>query len=73
MICVEELIPLIAQTGGLLGLAIFTVFMLNKVWEARLDEAKKNACALADQRREVVAALQRNTEVMTRLCERLER
>jgi hypothetical protein len=73
MMGVDQLIPLIAQTGGLLGLSIFAIFMLNKVWESRLDEAKKNACAIADQRREVLEALQRNTEVMTRLCERLDK
>ncbi len=70
---VEQLIPLIAQTGGLLGLSIFAIFMLNKVWESRLDEARKNAKDIADQRREVLEALQRNTEVITRICERLDR
>jgi uncharacterized membrane protein len=70
---IAELIPLIAQTGGLLGLAIFAIFMLNKVWCERLEEAKKNAAEIAEQRRELLDALHRNTEVMTRLCERLEK
>lgn len=68
-----DIVTLVAQSGGLLGLSVFSIWMLCKVWEARLDEAKKHADDIAEQRREVIEALKRNTEVMTKLCERLEK
>jgi hypothetical protein len=68
-----SIVNLVAQTGGLLGLAVFAIWMLNRVWESRLDEAKRNAREILEMRNETRDALNRNTEVMTRLCERLER
>ena len=68
-----DVIALIAQTGGTLGLAIFAIWMLNRVWELRLEEAQRNAeCERhrSDQMRESV---DRNTEAMTRLVEIVER
>lgn len=69
----SDIITLIAQNGGLLGAFIFSVWMINKVWEARLDEAKRNAAAESEMRAQMQDALNRNTEAMTRLCERLEK
>jgi uncharacterized protein YeeX (DUF496 family) len=68
-----DIVTLVAQTSGVMGLALFSIWMLNKVWESRLDEAKRYAAEIAEQRRDLSAALNRNTEVMTRLCERLEK
>jgi len=68
---VENVIGLVAQHGGLLGLALFAIWMLNKVWEARVEEAKANAEEKAVQRQELLEVVKANTAVMTRLCERL--
>ena len=68
-----DIVTLVAQTGGLLGLSIFAIWMLGKVWEARLDEVKRHAETIGAFRRELLDALQRNTEVITRICERLDK
>jgi hypothetical protein len=68
-----DIVTMVAQTGGVMGLALFSIWMLNKVWEARLDEAKRYAADVAEQRRELSDAVNRNTEAMTRLCARLDR
>ena len=68
---IGEMIGLIAQHGGLLGLALFAIWMLNKVWESRLSEAKANAEDKAIQRQELLDVVKANTAAMTRLCERI--
>ena len=70
---VGEMIALIAQSGGLLGLSIFAIWMLNKGWEARLAEEKRHSAVESQTRQQMQDALNRNTEVMTRLCERLDK
>ena len=68
-----DLITLIANTGGTLGLAIFAIYMLNKVWADRLCEQKK---ALDEQRemwRCTREALEENTKVITVWLERNSR
>ena len=68
-----DLITLIANTGGTLGLAIFAIYMLNKVWADRLGEQKK---ALDEQRemwRCTREALEENTKVITVWLERNSR
>ena len=37
------IVELIASTGGTLGLAIFAIWMLNRVWELRLEEKDRHA------------------------------
>lgn len=71
-----DIVELIAQTGGTLGLAVFAIFMLNRVWELRLEEAQRHIDCQKLMSLQVREALDRNTEVMTRLVgivERLER
>jgi len=68
-----DVLNLIAQTGGTLGLAVFAIWMLNRVWELRLEEAKRNATTEREGREQLQATLQRNTEVMAHLCEVVER
>lgn len=67
-----EIIKLIAETGGTLGLALFAIWILNKVWTDRLIETKQYAEDIRLLNSLVVSALDRNTEAMTRLVERLE-
>jgi hypothetical protein len=61
-----QVISLVAQHGGTLGLAIVALWMLNKTWEARVDEEHTRT-------EQVRQALERNTEVLSRLCARLEK
>lgn len=59
------IIQWIVQQAGLAGIAALALYMLNKVWEQRVEEI--NAL-----RQQVLDALNRNTEAMTRLVERLD-
>ena len=67
---VGEIIKLIAENVGLLGLAIFAIWMLNKVWEARLRDSDRHAQQIDTMRKETLEALQQNTKVLTKLCEK---
>ena len=69
---VADLITLIAQTGGMGGLAIFAIFMLNRVWGDRLQSEKQHGDHLNTLLTVIQDALNRNTEALTRLCERLD-
>ena len=66
---VGEIIKLILENSGLLGLAIFAIWMLNKVWEARLKDSERYAQQIDQMRKETLEALQQNTRVLTQLCE----
>lgn len=68
-----NIISLIANAGGTLGLAVFAIWMLNRVWELRLDEAQQNATTEREAREAVQDALNRNTDVLRELCTRLQR
>ena len=68
-----DIVTLIANAGGTLGLAVFAIWMLNRVWELRLDEAQQNATTEREAREAVQDALNRNTDVLRELCTRLQR
>lgn len=68
-----DIITLVAQHGGLLGLSVFAIWMLNRVWELRLEEAKRNALCERDRADQVRQALEGNTKAMVRLIEIVER
>lgn len=68
-----DIVALIANTGGTLGLAIFAIWRLNCVWGLRLEEAQRNAATEREARQAVQDALNRNTEVLQKLCVRLGR
>lgn len=79
---IDQIIKLVFDSGGTLGLAVFTIFFLNKVWDGRITDVKENRDArvadaqahaaeyraLADQ---VTGALRENTIAMTQLVERM--
>jgi hypothetical protein len=65
----DQVFALIVEQTAPAALAIFSMWMLNRVWEDRLEEAKRNAHEIDQLRIETLAALNRNTEAITRLCE----
>ena len=54
---VDAVIQTVLESGGLLGLAVFAIWMLNRVW-SRWE-------SMAIQNQEVIKA---NTEAITTLC-----
>lgn len=67
-----DIINLIAQHGGTLGLAIFAIWMLNRVWDLRLDEVKQHAEDIRTMNCEMRLVIERNTEAWIRMLERVE-
>ncbi len=66
----NEIITLIAEHGGTLGLAIFAIWMLNRTWELRLQEATRYASELRQLQQQTREALDRNTEAWVRMLQR---
>jgi hypothetical protein len=66
-----EVIDLVAQHGGTLGLAIFAIWMLNRTWELRLEEVQRYAADLQDMNCEMRQVIERNTEAWMRMMERV--
>lgn len=73
----ESIITLIAQQGGTLGLAIFAIWMLNRVWQDKIAmterlwqekvaQAQEYATALRELQSRTVAALEGNAEALAR-------
>jgi len=68
---IVNIVETIANTGGVLGLAIFAIWMLNKVWEDRLKkqeivndelrQLRERSQLCVEESSKVIAA---NTEVM---------
>jgi len=67
------LIQWIVGQAGLGGLAAFSLFILNAVWKQRVEDEKETAQQINEMRKQTLDALRRNTEVVTRLIERLEK
>ena len=65
-----EIIALIANTGGTLGLAIFAIWRLNEVWKARLEEVKRDRESIKELWECTREALQENTKVIALWLER---
>lgn len=66
-----DIVNLVAQHGGTLGLAIFAIWMLNKVWELRLEEVQRYSKQLEDINCQVRDAINRNTEAWITMMERV--
>ena len=62
-----DIISLIAQHGGTLGLAIFAIWMLNRVWQDRVEAEKQHAERLRLMYDAIILALNRNTEILSTL------
>lgn len=67
------LLQWIVGQAGVGGLAAFALFLLNAVWKQRVEDEKQNASQINEMRKQTLDALQRNTEVVTRLVERLDK
>jgi hypothetical protein len=67
-----QVIQWLMQQTGMAGIAALSLFMLNKVWEQRIAEEKKRTGEINQMREQLLEALKNNTEVMTRLMERLD-
>lgn len=65
-----EIIEIIGSTGGTLGLAIFAIYILNKVWELRLEDVARYAEELREMNCEMKDAINRNTEAWLTMMER---
>mgnify|MGYP000919479266 FL=1 len=65
-----DIVTLIANTGGTLGLAIFAIWMLNKVWKDRLAESQKSVEEQREMWRCTREALEENTRVISLWLER---
>ena len=66
------IIDTVIQQGGIFGLAVFAMWWLNRVWGQLLETEKRHGEErerLWDMTRQ---ALERNTEAMTRLAEKLQ-
>lgn len=66
----DQIVSLLIEQTAPVALAVFSMWMLNKTWEARLEESRRYAENLMDLRRETLEALNRNTAALVRLCER---
>lgn len=75
--CVEmsgkDWIDLILNTGGVFGLAIFSIWILNKVWQLRLEDMQRYAEDMRELRDATFRALENNTRVMQQLVEELRK
>lgn len=70
-----DIAPLVTEvltsSGPLAALAIVTLWMLNRVWRDRLDSERKHGEQIAQLLEQAHNTIERNTEAMTRLSERL--
>ena len=62
---VEDIFSLIMENGAVAGLAFFAIWMLNRVWQARIDETHQ----MWEQTKD---ALIENTRVLAKLCAKLD-
>lgn len=66
-----DVIELVAQTGGTLGLAIFAIVALNKVWELRLEELQRYSEDLKAMNCEMREVIERNTKAFLNMTSRV--
>ena len=64
----DQIIGLIFEQTAPVALAVFAMWMLDRTWKARLEDSKQYTAAIVAQRGELLAALNRNTEAVTKLC-----
>lgn len=59
-----DIAALVANTGGTLGLAIFAIWMLNKVWRDRLEKQEQVTEEMRGLRSETQSCLVASTEAI---------
>ena len=55
----------VLQQGGVVGIAMFALIILQKTWEGRLAEQKTTATEMAEQRKTLLVALTANTAALS--------
>ena len=68
-----EIVKLIGGETATLALAVVALWMLDRTWKARIDEANRYAGALEKINEQVRQAIERNTEAWARMLERVEK
>ena len=68
----ESIIQWIVQQVGMGGIAVFALWMLNRVWKERVEAEKSHADEINTLRADTLTALKQNVEAITRLTEKLE-
>lgn len=68
---IDQIIAIIFEEGAVLGLAVLSLWILNKVWHDRLAEAKRNAESESKGADITRKALEENTKAITTLLERI--
>ena len=69
----SEFIQWLVSQTGITGLAAFALWMLNRSWAERLAEMRRHGDEEKAQRGELMEAINRNTEVIGRVLERLSK
>ena len=69
----KEWIDLILNSGGVFGLAVFSILAMNKVWQLRLEDVRRYAEDMRELRDATFRALENNTRVMQQLVEELRK
>ena len=64
----DQILGIMIEQTAPVALAIFAMWMLNRTWNARMEDGKQYTTAIIAQRGELLAALNRNTEAITILC-----
>jgi hypothetical protein len=64
----DQIVKIVIEQTAPVALAVFSMWMLNRTWEARIEEARRYAGELSELRRETLEALKQNTAAVTRLC-----
>lgn len=70
---IVEIIAQLVDASGMAALAVFSIWILNRVWNDRVEAEKRHSEEMkrvSDELRDVVV---NNTEAMTRLCERIDK
>lgn len=61
----------ILDIGGMAGLAVFSMYWLNRVWQSRIEEEKAHSQQIEAVWKETRDVIRGNTEALTKICERL--
>ncbi len=60
----------VLKQGGMFALAVFAIWMLNRVWGDRLDEEKRNTEQMKQMWNDTKQALENNTAVIAAFMDR---
>lgn len=61
----------VLDAGGTLALAVFAIWMLNRVWADRVAAEQRHAEQVREMWQQMQTVVQNNTQAITELCTRL--